>query len=99
MPERSKGRVQTKRDTQVPQVGGSAGAQQPHPVESNFVQKPHNQPQIIEAYVKHTKQRIGNNHIMMATWNVRTMLQPGRMQEVAKKMIRYRTDIMALQSK
>jgi exonuclease III len=42
-------------------------------------------------------QRIRNNDIMMATWNVCTMLQPGKMQEVAQEMARYKIDIMALQ--
>jgi mRNA deadenylase 3'-5' endonuclease subunit Ccr4 len=34
---------------------------------------------------------------MMATWNEQTMLQLGKMQEVAQEMICYKADIMALQ--
>jgi hypothetical protein len=46
MPVWSKGRVQTKKDTLVLQDGVWAWSQQPHPVKSNFVQKPNNQPRI-----------------------------------------------------
>ena len=36
-------------------------------------------------------------NITMATWNVRTMMQPGKMQEIANEMIRNKTDVLALQ--
>jgi hypothetical protein len=63
----------------------------------NFVQKPNNQPRISRTYGKRTKQRIKDNDIVMATWNVHTMIQPGKMQEIAQEMIRNKIDIMALQ--
>jgi hypothetical protein len=65
MPERSKGRVQTKRDTLVVQVGGWAWGLQPHPVKRIVVQKPNNQPRISGTYGKRTKQRIRNKDIAM----------------------------------
>jgi hypothetical protein len=33
---------------------------------------------------------------MMATWNVYTMLQPGKMQEVAQEVMRHKFYVMAL---
>jgi hypothetical protein len=63
----------------------------------NFVQKPNNQPRIGGTYGKRAKQRTRNNDIVMANWNIRTMLQLGKMQETAQKMIRNKIDIMAMQ--
>jgi hypothetical protein len=35
--------------------------------------------------------------LIMATWNVGTMLIPGKMQEISNEIIKYKTDIIALQ--
>ena len=35
--------------------------------------------------------------IIMATWNVRTMMQRGKVQEIANEMINNKIDILALQ--
>ena len=35
--------------------------------------------------------------LTMATWNVRTMLIPGKMQEISKEMMKYKIDSLALQ--
>ena len=35
--------------------------------------------------------------IIMATWNVRTVMQPGKMQEIANEMIKNKIDILTFQ--
>jgi len=35
--------------------------------------------------------------IIMATWNVKTVMQPGKMQEITNEMIKNKIDILALQ--
>ncbi|KAG8222685.1 hypothetical protein J437_LFUL015882, partial [Ladona fulva] len=42
--------------------------------------------------------RVSRKHeLRIATWNVRTMLKPGRMKEMADEMQKYRIDVMGLQ--
>jgi hypothetical protein len=52
----------------------------------NFVQKPNKQPWISGTYGKQTKQRTRNNDIVMATWNVCTMLWLDDVENNLKKM-------------
>jgi exonuclease III len=40
---------------------------------------------------------VWKSDLIMATWNVRTMLIPGKMQEISKEIMKYEIDIIALQ--
>uniref|UniRef100_A0A8D9AL13 Craniofacial development protein 2 n=1 Tax=Cacopsylla melanoneura TaxID=428564 RepID=A0A8D9AL13_9HEMI len=44
-----------------------------------------------------TGQRNKHKNLRLATWNVQTLLQAGKMQEVANEMRKYKLDIIALQ--
>ncbi|XP_055375384.1 uncharacterized protein LOC129608086 [Condylostylus longicornis] len=44
-----------------------------------------------------TRKRLKDNDLNLGTWNIRTMLQSGKMQEVAYEMLRYKIDILAIQ--
>ena len=46
-------------------------------------------------HVKRIKRRLMD--LKLATWNVRTLLQPGKMIEVANELLKYQLDIVALQ--
>ena len=35
--------------------------------------------------------------IKLATWNVRTLLQPGKMKKLAMELLKYEQDVVALQ--
>jgi hypothetical protein len=48
----------------------------------NVVQKPNNQPRISGIYWKRTKQRIRNNDLVMATWNVCTIRWLGHVERM-----------------
>ncbi|XP_055382796.1 uncharacterized protein LOC129612958 [Condylostylus longicornis] len=58
----------------------------------------HNEPRISNGNNgTQTLNRPKDNDLKIATWNVRTMLQIGKMQEVANEMAKYKIDLMALQ--
>ena len=42
-------------------------------------------------------QRKRTNDLNVATWNVRTMLAPGKMEEIGREMIKFKYDLIALQ--
>ena len=44
-----------------------------------------------------TRKKKKNNKMKMATWNVRTMLKPGKMQEIVGEVRKYGIDFVALQ--
>ena len=44
-----------------------------------------------------TGQRIRKNDVSLATWNVRTMLRPGKMTEIGNEVVKYKLDVVALQ--
>ena len=68
---------------------------QPHTVKYQPVQKPYNQPRKDRKPLL-TKEA-QKSDLIMATWNVRAMLQAGKMQEIRNEMIAYKIDIIALQ--
>jgi hypothetical protein len=48
---------------------------------------------------RQTKQglRTRDGNYKIGTWNIRSLLQPGKMQDVAEKIIKYNVDIAAVQ--
>ena len=38
-----------------------------------------------------------DDDFLLGTWNVRTMLEAGKMQEIASELNKYRMDLVALQ--
>ena len=41
--------------------------------------------------------QVWKSNLILATWNVRTMLIPGKKLEISKEMMKYETDIIGLQ--
>ena len=44
-----------------------------------------------------TTKETWKSNLIMTTWNVRTWLIPGKMQEISKEMMKCKIDIVALQ--
>ncbi|XP_055388330.1 uncharacterized protein LOC129616782 [Condylostylus longicornis] len=44
-----------------------------------------------------TRKRNKDNDLKLATWNVRTMMQPGKLDEIADEVLKYHIDVAALQ--
>jgi hypothetical protein len=43
------------------------------------------------------RQRTGSTDLTFGTWNVQTMLQPGKMMEIADEVLKQGIDFVALQ--
>jgi exonuclease III len=51
----------------------------------------------LRKYGQEPGQRIRKNDITLATWNVRTMLRPGKMNEIGNEVVKFKLDVVALQ--
>jgi endonuclease/exonuclease/phosphatase family metal-dependent hydrolase len=67
------------------------------PRKTVIVTKPQEQPWIDGYKGRRPKQTPRNKDLVIATWNVRTMLKPEKMREIANKMLKYKIDIIAPQ--
>jgi len=88
-----------KTDTLVLQVGGWAKGQQPHPGKKTQNAK---NAQLWKAGRENNRRpkrvlRNKKENIYLGTWNVLTMLQPGKMQEIAEQIMQTELQIVALQ--
>jgi hypothetical protein len=64
--------------------------------------KPRQQPQLdgsigLRKYGQEPGQRIRKKDITLPTWNVRTMLSPGKMNEIGNEVVKFKLDVVALQ--
>jgi hypothetical protein len=98
MPGRSRGRSHTKRDILVFQVEVWAQGQLPSPGKSVNAKK--SQPSNAGLINGGRFERVDRNNKLMiniATWNIMTMLKPGKTHEKADQMLKTRLQIIALQ--
>jgi hypothetical protein len=98
MPDRSRGRSQTKRDTLVLQVGCWALGQLLSPGKHLNANK--SQPRNAGLFNGRQLKRVSRNKNLMihiGTWNVISMLKPGKMHEIADQMLKTQLQIIALQ--
>jgi hypothetical protein len=98
MPDRSRGRSRMKRVTLALQVGGWALSQLLSPGKKSNAKKsqPRNAGLINGGRLKGVNR---NKNIMIhtGTWNVMTMLKPGKIHEIVDQMVKIHLQIIALQ--